>query len=150
MSRVESAVSCMKSGLCCSQAIACTYGQPFGLDRETAMRLSAGFGGGMGRMAETCGAVTGAFMVLGLSTDATTAADKDDRGQIYEQVLDFANRFAARNGSIICDDLMGCDISTPAGLAYANEKGLFATTCPKMVQDAAEILEEMLPALKAP
>ncbi len=67
MNRVEEAVSCFNSGLCWSQAVLCTYGKPFGLDHHMAVRLGAGFCGGMGRMAGTCGAVTGAYMVLGLS-----------------------------------------------------------------------------------
>lgn len=83
-------------------------------------------------------------MVLGLSADAATAGDRDRRPRIYEVVRDFAERFTTRNGSTTCKDLMGCDISTPEGLAFANEKGLFGTICPKMVQEAAGILEEML------
>lgn len=101
-------------------------------------------GGGMGRMAGTCGAVTGAYMVLGLKADAAVAGDKDRRGTVYEVVREFARRFTDCNGSTTCKDLMGCDISTTEGLAFANEKGLLTTICPKMVQDAAEILEEML------
>lgn len=144
MNHIENAASCMKNGLCCSQAILCTYGPLFGLDRDVAARLAAGFGGGMGRLAGACGAVTGAYMVLGLQADAATVGDKDTRGKVYAIVREFARRFTARNGSTTCKDLMGCDISTPEGLAVANEKGLFATICPKMVQEAAEILEIML------
>ena len=116
----------------------------FGLDRDTALKLAIGFGGGMGRMAGTCGAVTGAFMVLGLKCGATQADDKEAREQAYERVREFARRFEARNGSIVCRDLIGCDISTPEGLAMAREKELFATVCPRFVQEAAEVLEEML------
>lgn len=146
VNRVEDSVSCMKNGLCCSQAILCAYAESFGLDREMAVRLAAGFGGGMGRMAGTCGAVTGAYMVLGLKADAATAGDRQGRDQTYGLVRQFAERFTARNRSTTCKDLMGCDISKPEGLALAQEKGLFTMICPKMVQDAAEILEEMLDA----
>ncbi len=143
MNRVDTAVSEIKGGLCCSQAILCAYGPSFGLDHEAASRVAAGFGGGMGRMAETCGAVTGAYMVLGLAADPSTV--RDGRARIYETVREFAKRFTARNGSVCCRDLMGCDISTAEGLASATEKGLFASVCVRMVRDAAEILEEMLP-----
>ncbi|UCD85357.1 MAG: C_GCAxxG_C_C family protein, partial [Deltaproteobacteria bacterium] len=66
MSKVKSAVSCFKEGFSCSQVLLSTYGTDFGLDRETALKVAGAFGGGMGRMGEVCGAVTGAFMVIGL------------------------------------------------------------------------------------
>lgn len=145
MNRVEQAVSCFKNGLNCSQAILSTYGEQFGLDREVALKLAIGFGGGMGRMGGTCGAVTGAFMVLGLKHGAIEAANQDEAKETtYEQVREFAKRFEARNGTTVCRDLIKCDIDTPEGLAMAREQKLFATVCPKFVQDAAEILEEML------
>jgi len=106
------------------------------------MQLAAGFAGGM-RLGETCGAVAGAFMVLGLrhcSTDCSTPAD---RAEVYARVLDFADRFKRRNGSVTCRDLLGCDISTNEGMKQAQEQNLFKTTCVQMVRDAGEILEEM-------
>jgi len=66
MSRVEEAVSCFADGFSCSQSIVSTYGTEFGVDREKALKISTGFGGGMGRLGGTCGAVTGAIMVIGL------------------------------------------------------------------------------------
>lgn len=83
-------------------------------------------------------------MVLGLKADAATAAGRKSRGQVYDAVREFVRRFAARNGSVCCKDLMGCDISTAEGMTFATEKGLFAAICPKMVRPAAEIPEEML------
>lgn len=144
MSRVDRAVSCFKSGLNCSQAILFTYGEQFGLTREAALKLAAGFGGGMGRLGDTCGAVTGAFMVLGLKHGPAELADQQAKDTAYERVREFAHRFRARNGTTVCRDLIQCDIDTPEGLARAREQGLFTTICPKFVQDAAEILEEML------
>lgn len=144
MGRVEQAVSCFKSGFNCSQAVLSTYAEDFGLDREGALKLAAGFGGGMGRMAGTCGAVTGAFMVLGLTHGPTESGDQTGRETVYERVREFAKRFEARNGTRICRNLIQCDIDTPEGLAMARQQKLFATVCPKFVQDAAEILEEML------
>ena len=144
MTRAAAAVSCFKQGCSCSQAILSTYGPLSGLDQETALRLAAGFGGGMGRMGETCGAVTAAFMVLGLQSEGLSAESPKAREKTYERVREFARRFEARNGSIVCRDLLGCDISTAEGFKLAREKKLISTICPKMVQDAAEILEESL------
>lgn len=144
MNRVEQAVACFKSGLSCSQSILSTYAEQFGLDRQVALKLASGFGGGMGRMAGTCGVVTGALMVLGLQGGSAEPNDSKGREAIYERVREFARRFEARSGSTVCRDLIQCDISTPEGLAAAREQQLFATICPKFVQNAAEILEEML------
>jgi C_GCAxxG_C_C family probable redox protein len=144
MNRVEQAVSCFKGGFNCSQAILSTFAHSFGLNREVALKLAAGFGGGMGRMAGTCGAVTGAFMVLGLQYGPVEAGDQQARETTYERVREFTRRFEARNGSVICRELIQCDIDTPEGLAAARQNRLFATVCPKFVQDAAEILDEIL------
>ena len=144
MNRIEKAVSCFKEGFSCAPAVFSAYASEFGLDIETALKIAAGFGGGMGRMGETCGAVTGAFMVIGLKYGKTKAEDDQAKEKTYELVRESAKRFKARNGTIICKELLGCDLSTPEGMKLAKEKGLTETLCPKFIQDAVEILEEML------
>jgi C_GCAxxG_C_C family probable redox protein len=144
MNQIENAISSFKQGFSCSQAILSTFGEQFGLDRNTALKLAAGFGGGMGRLAGTCGGVTGAFMVLGLKYGAVSAEDREAKELTYERVREFAVQFKERNGSLECRELLGCDISTPDGLQAFKDKELISTLCPKFVRDAAEILEEML------
>ena len=144
MDKVERAVSCFKEGFSCSQALLSTYGAQFGLNREMSLKVSGAFGGGMGRMAETCGAVIGAFMVIGLKYGKTRVEDEQTEEKAYSFVKEFVDKFKSRNGSIICRELLGCDISTPKGMALAKEKKLIATLCPKFVQDAAEIIEQIL------
>lgn len=141
MTNVETAVARFEEGCSCAQAIFSTYAEDLGMDRLTAMRVSAGFGGGMGRMAQTCGAVTGAFMVLGLKHGGE---DGDAREKVYQLVREFASRFEARHGSLLCKDLMGCDISTPEGVQTMKEKKLRSGICTGLVREAAEILEAML------
>jgi C_GCAxxG_C_C family probable redox protein len=99
----------------------------------------------MGRLGEVCGAVTGAFMVIGLKHGKSRLEDDNNetREKAYALVYEFADRFHACNGSILCRELLGCDISTPEGRAQAREKGLFNDLCPKLVGDAVEILEQM-------
>ncbi len=143
MSRVEDAVNCFCRGAACSQAIVGTYGPLVGLPREQAMKLASGFAGGM-RLAQTCGAVTGAFMVLGLKHAGPNCDQRDGRSNVYAAIVEFANKFQQRNNSVVCKELLGCDISTPEGSQKATKEGLFRTICPKLVQDAAEILEDML------
>jgi C_GCAxxG_C_C family probable redox protein len=144
MNRVEHALSMFEEGFVCSQALLATFGKQLGLDRDTALKVSAAFGGGMCRMGETCGAVTGAFMVIGLKYGGAEAKDKKARDKTYTLATEFVKRFEGRNGTIDCKKLLGCDISTPQGLSVAREKKLFHTVCPKYVRDAAEIVEEIL------
>lgn len=143
MSRVDEAVECFRAGAACSQAVLATFSPDFGLSRDQALKVASGFAGGM-RLGETCGAVTGAFMVLGLRFAGPRCDQRDGRGEIYAAMQDFVARFEKRNNTIVCKELLGCDITTAAGAQKATDEGLFTTVCPKVVQDAAEILEEML------
>jgi C_GCAxxG_C_C family probable redox protein len=144
MNKIERAVACFEEGFSCTQAVLSTYCSESGLSHDIALKIAGGFGGGMGRMGKTCGAVTGAFMVLGLKYGGTEAADKDKKEKTYTLVREFTNEFKSRNGYIGCNELLGYDISTPDGRRLVQEKGLFSTLCPKLVRDAAEILEQLL------
>jgi C_GCAxxG_C_C family probable redox protein len=144
MNKIDRAVARFGEGLSCTQAVLSTYCSEFGLSRDIALRVACGFGGGMGRMGKTCGAVTGAFLVLGLKYGGTDATDNDKEEKTYALVREFTNEFKLRNGHIGCNELLGYDISTPEGRKEAQEKGLFSTLCPKLVRDAAEILEQLL------
>jgi len=121
-----------------------TYGPRFGLNEAEAMRVSAGFAGGM-RMAETCGAVTGSFMVLGLAYCDEECTTPEERKPAYETIVSFVQEFKARHGALACRDLLGCDISTPEGARVATDLGLFRSKCPELVRSAAELLEARLP-----
>jgi C_GCAxxG_C_C family probable redox protein len=140
----EQAVNIFEEGSNCSQAVISVYAEELGLSQKMALKIAQGFGGGMGRMAQTCGAVTGAFIVLGLKYGNADIHDKETKERVYGLIREFARRFENRNSSIVCRELLGCDISKPEGTANAKENGLFASVCPKLVGDAAEILEEMM------
>ena len=113
------------------------------MDRDIAMRIASGFAAGM-RMAETCGAVTGAIMVLGLRHATEECRIVKGREPVYAAIGEFRAHFEARNRTVVCRELLGCDVSTPEGAQAARERNLYKTVCPKMVRDAAEILEMML------
>jgi C_GCAxxG_C_C family probable redox protein len=121
-----------------------SFGDEFELDRELALRVAGAFGGGMARMGESCGAVTGALMVIGLKYGKTKTGDDGAREKTYEMVGEFVKRFQSRHGSIVCKELLGHDLNNPEERAAVNEKGLFATLCPQLVRDAVQILEEIL------
>ena len=95
-------------------------------------------------MGETCGAISGAVMVLGLKHGGVTAEDREAKEKTYERVRELVARFKARYGTVTCRELLGCDISTPEGLQRAKEQQLTTTRCPEFVRCAAEILEDLL------
>ena len=140
----EKAVKCYRDDFNCAQSVISVFVGQLGLDRETALKTACGLGAGMGRMAETCGAVTGAFLVLGLRYGMTDPSRQEDKERTYELVRFFSERFRERNDSIICRDLLGCDISTPDGFEEARERNLMETVCERVVADAVEILEDLL------
>jgi C_GCAxxG_C_C family probable redox protein len=138
------ATTSFKNGYNCSQSVFSTFSSDFGLEKTQAYRVAAAFGGGMGRRGATCGAVTGALMVIGLKYGAVDAADKAAREKAYGMVNEFAEKFQARNDTLICNELLGVDISTTAGREFARKEGRFDSLCSKYVSDAVEILEEII------
>jgi len=144
MSRIEQAVSTFKEGFNCSSTIFSTYGPSLGLAREQCMKTACAFGGGLARSGETCGAVTGALMVIGLKYGQTELKDMDARKKTYKLAHDFMAEFAKRNKALDCRDLLGVDIGTQEGFKKAIEMSFHTKVCPKFIQDAAEILEEIL------
>ena len=144
MEPLEQAQMLFKEGYSCSQSILMAFAPLFDLDRETAARLTASFGGGVARRGETCGAVNGALMVLGLKFGHTSALDLDSKEKTYRAVQEFISQFQMRNGSTSCNQLLDLDISTPDGLQTANDSQLFSTRCPGFVEDAVEILYQLL------
>jgi C_GCAxxG_C_C family probable redox protein len=144
MALADDAVTIFSQRFNCSQAVLATCGAKRGLDRQTALRVAEVFGGGMGRMGLTCGAVTGAFMVIGLKYAKLTPEDNDSRQKSVELARQFRAKFEARHGSICCKDLLDVDLSTPTGYQDAIDRGVFVSVCPKLVHDAVEIVEELL------
>jgi len=144
MTRADSAVALHDKGCNCCQSVLCAFAPSLGLDQRTAMRLATGFGGGMGRMGLTCGAVTGAFMALGLAYGMKAPEDAEAKEKLYAMVNDFSAAFKKRHSSIECRQILGVDLSTPEGRETAREKGLFSSLCNPAIRDAAEIVEKML------
>lgn len=144
MKRSDKALAVFEDGFNCSQAVFSTYGIEMGVSRDIALKIAQSFGGGMGQMGEVCGAVTGAFMVIGLKYGKTRTDDDEAKRKTYALVKEFTEKFKASNGSIICRDLLRCDLSTAEGQRVAKERGLFSTVCPGFVKDAVDILEAIL------
>lgn len=144
MTRAEKALSLFASGFNCAQAVLGAFAKDYDLEEAKALRLACGFGGGMGCTARTCGAVTGAFMVIGLRYGNYEKGDKESKPLTYRKVKEFIEEFEKRHGSIECRQLIGIDISSEQGLAEAREKKLFKSICTKLVQDTVNVLETIV------
>jgi C_GCAxxG_C_C family probable redox protein len=141
---IDQATTLFQQGFNCSQAVCAAYAPSLGLSREMALRIASGFGGGMGRHGEVCGAVTGAIMAIGLKAgpiEATDAAAKENAYALSHQVIE---QFKDRHGAISCRELLGCDIGQPEGLQQAREAQLFTQRCPLFVRAAAEIVSKLI------
>jgi len=144
MSRVEDAISTFKGDYNCAQSVLSTYSHQYGLDRDLALKLATGFGGGIARYGRTCGAVTGAFMVIGLKYGMGINNKVEEKEKTYQYIREFSNRFQEIHGSVICKELLGCDINTPEGKGYYNQNQLFEKKCLQYVKTSAKILEDIL------
>jgi C_GCAxxG_C_C family probable redox protein len=120
------------------------FGEPFDIDLELAAKLGRSLGGGIGRAGRTCGAVTGAALILGLANKNPDEAEAKKETAL--KVREFMQRFEAIHKSCECKDLLGADISTTEGLKKIQEGNLFRTACPVFVKEAARLLEHMLDA----
>src|SRR4030042_5517377 len=123
MSRAQEAVQSFKQGFSCSQAVLAALSEPLGLDRERALKISQGFGGGMARMGLTCGGVAGAMLAIGLKYGRTRPEDEEAKEKTYSLVHEFLRRFQDRHGSIVCRELIGVDLSSPQGHNLGGERG---------------------------
>ncbi len=142
MNNVQKAVDQFPTVLNCSQAILTVFGEPYGLNSTMARQLGLPLGGGMGRMARTCGAVSAAVLILGLANDNGDEADA--RKAAFAAVQEFFKRFEEVHGTTECRDLLGADRSTEEGEKRFRQENLIQTLCPTFVKSAAEILEVLL------
>lgn len=144
MNRKDAARRLFKEGFSCSQAVLAAFAEEPGLSRETALRISQGFGGGIARTAGLCGAIAGGIMAIGLKHGRTRADDDDARETTYLRVRELLRRFQARHGSPACRDLLGCDIGTPEGRRRSDEGKYHERLCPLLLDSVVEILEDGL------
>ena len=144
MGKVEEAIKCFSSGFNCAQSVFSPFSSEMGLEPEKALKIATAFGGGMCHIGETCGAVTGAFMAIGLKYGKKDAADNKSKENTYSLVMEFSRKFKSVYGSVRCTELLGHDLGTKEGMDSAREKNLFNTLCADFVKNAVEILEQIL------
>ena len=141
---IEKAVEYFLDQRNCSQAVLMAFGPEFGLPLEIAPKIAAPFGAGIGRLGQTCGAVSGSLMVLGLLAGNNDLPPVEQKELSYTLAREFVAEFQKRRGSTQCRELLGIDISNPEGLERVREEGLTETLCPELVGDAASILLEII------
>jgi len=124
----------------CAQTVFSLYAEDLGINKETALKIASGFGGGMA-CAETCGAVTGAYMVIGLK-HGHASSDPEEKANTKHKIQQFNEKFLKTHGSLICKKLTGYDISTYEGIEAARKQNVFHTKCPRFIKSACTILEE--------
>lgn len=146
--RIQRAVEFFKEGYNCSQAVFLAFSDIYGLDVDASKRLSAGFGGGVGRMRMMCGAVSGMVMLAGLETGQTEGTDSKGKAQCYQEVQDMVNLFKDRNGSVICAELLamnGCKVVADTNIPDTRNAEYYKKRpCAQKVASAARIFAEFL------
>ena len=147
MKEIERAGELFLEGFNCSQSVFTAFCHRFGMDEETAKKVSAGLGGGVGRMREVCGAVSGAAMVLGSVASATSGDDAESKAKNYELVREFSERFKERHGgTVICREMLKLNIPMENIAIPENRTAEYYKNrpCLKAVEDAAEILCQII------
>lgn len=145
MDRGQMAEQNFRNGCNCTQSVLLAFSDRTGLDEATAMRIAAGFGGGMGRMREVCGAVSGMFMAAGLVLGSDGVPSREEKRAVYAAIQELAARYKAENGSIICRELLAGVHAAPGGEAEARTEQYYKKRpCPELCRCAAEILERFL------
>ncbi|MDD5658350.1 MAG: C-GCAxxG-C-C family protein [Elusimicrobia bacterium] len=144
VTKAQTAAEKFISGCRCSEVILTLYGEEFGLNQDLAMKIGCAFGGGLGGSGDVCGAVTGAIAILGLKFGRTRNSDVEGRARTDALVRRFLKRFRSAHKHLRCNDLIGYDRSTAQGHEAAATAGVFKELCPRFVEDAAIILEDML------
>ncbi len=143
MLNAEKAKATFADGFNCAQAVLSTYSEKYGVSDTAAKKISCGFGAGCARQSLTCGAVTGAYMVIGLRYGKTRESDENSKNTTYEKVNSFSDQFKLLYGSLNCYELLGCDLATEGGRNYFAENELFDKECMNYVNYACEILDGM-------
>ncbi|MCR4925630.1 MAG: C-GCAxxG-C-C family protein [Clostridiales bacterium] len=144
-SRVEKAKELFKSGYNCSQSVFMAYADLFDMDNATAAKISAGLGGGVGRMREVCGAVTGMTLLAGLKYGATEGDDTESKQKTYEVVRALSEEFKKTNPSIICKELLGLAQAEKSAKPEERTQEYYQKRpCVEIVGDAAKAVEKIL------
>ncbi len=139
----NAAIENFRNQLNCAQAVLGAFSDQYQIDKNTAYSISCGFGAGMGRLQETCGAVTGSFMVLGLHNSKNHTDNKQRKDLTYGMIQEFEKRFKKIHGTIKCADLLNIDLRTDEGQQLFHDQQMSVHICEKCIADAVTIVENL-------
>ncbi|PWD99097.1 C-GCAxxG-C-C family (seleno)protein [Marinilabilia rubra] len=145
---MEKASSVFNKGFNCAQSVLLSHGEAFFKDAGYALKLASGFGGGICGRGHTCGAVTGALMVLGLHFGYSSVENPSEKERALRIKKEFLETFENRFNGLDCKQLLGADIGTSEGRDYARENNLFEKTCSQLIDGASEILDGLIEKCK--
>jgi len=143
MERSEHAKELFLGGNNCAQSVLLSFAKDFGFSKELALKVSAGFGGGMGRVQGTCGAVTGAIMVLGIMKGEKASDNNELKSATYSSVKELIKKFTNDFQTINCRELTGCDFNADSGNEKFKNEGVMEKICAPCVKRAVEIVESI-------
>ena len=144
MTKSDVALASFNQGITCSSAVFSAFSEELGLDDKTAKKIGCGFGAGISRTGNICGAVSGAIMVIGLKYGKAEQGDDGATEKTRALTRRFIQEFLKKNGSVNCTELLGFNLNNQDEYEAAGREKLFRTKCPELVRDAAVILEKIL------
>ena len=140
----QKAVENFRAGYNCAQSVLTTFSDDLKMDKNAALSISCGFGAGMGRLQETCGAATGSYMVIGLHTCRKYSDNKERKENSYALIREFEGEFKKLHGTSNCAELLKIDLKTPEGQKTFHDEHLNQTVCEQCIADSVEILSNIL------
>ena len=150
MTRKELAMDYFYQGYNCSQSLVLAFKDKLNMDETTLSKLASSFGGGMGRLREVCGSVSGMFMVIGLLYGYSGPEKGDVKAEHYARIQELAARFEKEHGSIVCRELLGLSVKHDSPTPEARTKEYYTKRpCPEIIGSAAQILEQYLQEIES-
>jgi C_GCAxxG_C_C family probable redox protein len=140
----QKALTIFRSGMNCAQAVLTAFSDVTKFDNDQASAISSGFGGGMGRLQETCGAATGAFMVIGINNSRRYADIDERKNKSNTMIQEFSKRFIAIHKTTNCRLLLGVDLKSEEGRQIMQQDNLSESICEKCISDSVDILQELI------
>lgn len=141
--KVEIAIEAFETGNNCAQSVIKAFAEELKINETQAMQMASGFGGGMGKLQHTCGAVTGAFMVIGLKNSLAIQLHEERSDKTVQMIQEFESRFVGAHESSLCKDVIKCDLNTEEGQKYFKEERVGEFICQNCIFNAIRILEEV-------
>jgi len=144
-SKQDIAVAKFLEGYHCSQAVFYSFCDDLGFEKNSALKIACGFGGGMGSKGEVCGAITGGIMVIGAKYGRGENEDRTASNLTFTKTRELMDKFTDKHGTYICRKILnGCDLTTKEGFKIFKENDLYNKICVPCVQSAVEILENII------